>query len=180
MTSLPKDPTTPLGEDDRDEAVRRLREAYAEGHLAHEEMDDRLGQVLTAKTHGELAPLLASLPPEKEGATSTIGALSGRIRRRGEWRVPRTLKVQSAMGRVHLDLSRAIIEHPVVDIELHLGTGRSKITVPHDAIVDFEGVQAVWKETLDKSGRPSRPGGPKIRISGAMGMGRLTIRRARR
>ncbi|MEU8781339.1 hypothetical protein [Streptomyces sp. NPDC048637] len=35
---------------------------------------------------------------------------------------------------MHLDLSRAVIEHPVVDIELHLGTGKARITVPSDAI----------------------------------------------
>src|SRR5437016_3074491 len=123
-----------VSEDDREAAVQRLQAAYAEERISHEEMDELLDQVLNAKTHDELVSAVASLPGEKAAATSTIGAVSGRIRRRGAWRVPRTLKVESAFGRVHLDLSRAIIEHPVIDIELDLGTGRAEITVPRDAI----------------------------------------------
>lgn len=90
------------------------------------------------------------------------------------------LKVESAYGRVQLDLSRAVIEHPVVDIEVQVGTGRAKITVPRDAIVDVDDLRTVWKDTRYKTQRPSRPGGPRIRISGTMGFGRLKIRHARR
>jgi hypothetical protein len=143
-------------------------------------MDERLHQVLTATTRDEMVAALTSLPEEQAGTTSTIAVVSGRIRRRGAWRVPRTLKVESAMGRVYLDLSQAIIEHPVIDIELHLGTGRARITVPRDAIVDLDGVQAGWKDSVYKSRQPTGPGGPRIRISGAMGFGRLKVRHARR
>jgi hypothetical protein len=177
---VPEDPRRLISQGERDTAVRRLQEAYAEGHISHEEMDERLHQVLTAKVHGELVSALATLPEEDAGATSTIAAASGRIRRRGAWRVPRVLKVESAFGRVHLDLSRAVIEHPVVDIELGLGTGRAKITVPRDAIVDVEDLRTVWKDALYKTRRRSRPGGPRIRIHGTMGFGRLKIRHARR
>ncbi|MGW0576841.1 DUF1707 SHOCT-like domain-containing protein [Streptomyces sp. NPDC002920] len=180
MTSLPEHPSPPVSEDDRDTAVRRLQEAYAEGHISHEEMDAGLQQVLTARTHGELVSAVASLPPEKAATTSTIGAAAGRIKRSGVWRVPRNLKVESAYGNVRLDLSRAVLEHPVVDIELQLGTGWAKITVPRDAIVDIEGLHTGWKDTRYKPRPGSRPGGPTIRISGTMGFGRLKIRHARR
>ncbi|MDQ1034102.1 hypothetical protein QFZ75_000518 [Streptomyces sp. V3I8] len=179
MTSLSKDAQPLFGEDERDVAVRRLQDAYAQGHVPHEEMDVLLHRVLTARTHGELASALAAFPAEDPGTTSTIGAVAGRIKRRGAWRVPRFLKVESAMGRVHLNLSRAAFEHPVVDIELQLGTGRAKITVPRDAVVDVEGVRTTWKDLRYRPPRHSRPGGgPRIRISGVMGMGRLRIRHA--
>jgi DUF1707 SHOCT-like domain len=155
-----------ISEDDRDTAVQRLQEAYTQGHISHEELDEGLHQVLTAKTHSELVQALASLPGENAGTTSTIAAVSGRIRRRGAWRVPRILKVESAFGRVRLDLSRAVIEYPVVDIEVQLGTGRAKITVPRDAIVDVEGLRTGWKDP------PTRPGGapaPAARGSGSPG-----------
>ncbi|TDD61652.1 DUF1707 and DUF2154 domain-containing protein [Actinomadura darangshiensis] len=180
MTSLPKDPSRLIGDADRDTAVQRLQDAYAEGHVSHAEMDERLDQVLAAKKHGDLVAALASLPEEDAPATSTIAAAGGRIRRRGAWRVPRFLKVESAFGRVHLDLSRAVIEHRAVDIELQLGTGRAKITVPRDAVVDVDDLTAGWKDSHYKAPRRPRPGGPKIRISGAMGFGRLKIRHARR
>ncbi|MFD3492616.1 DUF1707 domain-containing protein [Streptomyces sp. NPDC058690] len=180
MTSLPEDPLSQISEDDRDMAVQRLQDAYTEGHISHEEMDVRLDQALTANTHSELVSALASLPAENAGATSTIAAAGGRIRRRGTWRVPRSVKAESAFGRVHLDLSRAVFEHSVVDIELQLGTGRAKSTVPRDAIVDVEDLRTGWKDSRYKTRRRSRPGGPRIRISGTMGFGRLKIRHARR
>ncbi|MFD9214392.1 DUF1707 domain-containing protein [Streptomyces sp. NPDC087659] len=178
MTSLPEDPTRLIREDDRDTAVQRLQDAYAQGHLSHEELDERLHRLLTARTHGELVSALAPLPEEGAATPSAIAVAGGRIRRRGAWRVPRFLKVESAYGRVHLDLSRAVIEHPVIDIELHLGTGKAKITVPRDAIVDAEDVRTGWKDTLYRARRRTRPGGPRIRISGTMGFGRLKIRHA--
>ncbi|MER5564092.1 DUF1707 domain-containing protein [Streptomyces sp. NPDC058961] len=178
MTPLPEDLPSLIGEEDRSAAVQRLQDAYSRGSISHEELDERLHLVLTAKAHSELASALSSLPAEPPGTTSTIAAASGRIQRRGAWRVPRLLKVESALARVRLDLSRAIIEHPVVDIELQLGTGRAKITVPRDAIVDVEDLNTGWKDTLYKTPRRARPVGPKIRITGTMGMGRLKIRHA--
>ncbi|MET9591014.1 DUF1707 domain-containing protein [Streptomyces sp. NPDC006516] len=180
MTSLPEDPPSPIGEDDRDSAVRRLQDAYTEGHLSHGELDERLQQALTARTYDQLAAPLASLPAGKADTTSTIAAAGGRITRRGAWRVPRRLKVESAFGKVRLDLSRAVVEHPVIDIELQLGTGRARITVPRDAIVDMEDLNTGWKDVRHRARQPSGPGGPTIRISGTMGFGRLTVRHARR
>ncbi|UFQ18670.1 MULTISPECIES: DUF1707 SHOCT-like domain-containing protein [Streptomyces] len=179
MTALPEDPSSPIGEDDRDAAVQRLKDAYAEGHLSLAEMDAGLHGALTARNHGELAAAVSVLPAEVPGTTSTIAAAGGRILRRGAWRVPRFLKVESAFGRVRLDLSRAVIEHRVVDIELQLGTGRARITVPRDATVELEGLNTGWKDALYKPRRRSGGGaGPRIRVSGTMGFGRLRIRHA--
>lgn len=180
MQPFPEDPSRPVSEDDRDRAVRRIQDAYAEGHIPHEEMDGHVHQVLTVRTHGDLAAAMASLPAEKPATTSTIGAAGGRIRRRGAWRVPRVLKVESTFGKVRLDLSRAVFEHSVVDIELQLGSGGAKITVPRGAIVDIEGLRTVWKDPRFEPSRHSVPGAPTIRISGTMEYGRLRIRHARR
>ncbi|MCA1218263.1 DUF1707 SHOCT-like domain-containing protein [Streptomyces sp. 8L] len=179
MTPLPDNPPSLIGEDDRDTAVRRLQEAYAEGLISHADLDTRLHRVLTATAPGELASVLAPLPEEPPATTATIGAAAGRIERRGVWRVPRNLKVESAYGRVRLDLSRAVIEYPVIDIELQLGTGGAEITVPRDAIVDLDGLHTEWKASRYKARLPSGPGGPTVRITGAMGFGRLTVRHAR-
>lgn len=94
--------------------------------------------------------------------------------------MPRILRVESAFGRVRLDLSHAVIEHPVVDIELHLGTGGAEIIVPRDAIVEIQELRTVWKDPRYETRRHPRPGGLRIRISGTMEFGRLRIRHARR
>ncbi|MFB4424866.1 DUF1707 domain-containing protein [Streptomyces sp. QL37] len=178
MTAMPEDRLPLISDDERETAVRRLQEAYAEGHISHEDLDERLHQVLTVTSRRELVSALSALPAEKADTASTIAVAGGRIRRRGVWRVPRRLKVESAFGRVHLDLSRAVIEHAVVDIELQLGTGRARITLPRDAIVDIEGLDTGWKDSRYRTTRRSRPGGPEIRISGTMGFGRLKVRHA--
>ncbi|MEV6124175.1 MULTISPECIES: DUF1707 domain-containing protein [unclassified Streptomyces] len=179
MTTPQEDPSAVLGETARESAVERLREAYAEGGLSHGEMDERLGLVLTARTHGQLARALDALPPARPETASTIAAAAGRVRRRGAWVVPRHLKVESAFGTVRLDLSRAVIEHPVVDIELRLGTGGARIIVPRDAVVDVDGLVTGWKDLRYRAPRRTGPGGPRVRISGAVGFGRLKVRHAR-
>ncbi|WBB58704.1 DUF1707 domain-containing protein [Streptomyces sp. WMMC500] len=180
MTSPADDASTLVGDEERDSGARRLRDAYAEGRLTREDMDARLDGVLSATTRGELAAALASLPAEDPGTTTTIGAAAGRVRRSGPWRVPRTLRVESAYGRVQLDLSRAVIEHPVVDIVLNVGTGKAAITVPHDAAVDLDGLTTGYRDVVYKPPRRPATGGPTIRITGVMGFGRLTVRHARR
>ena len=180
VTSVPDDRSSLIRSDDRDTAVERVQEAYTSGLISHEDMDQRLHQVLTATTQHDIDAALSGLPAPDAGTTSTIAAASGRIRRRGEWLVPRTLKVHSAFGRLQLDLSRAIIRHRVVDIELQLGTGGAKITVPRDAIVDLEGLRTGWKDSQYQPPRRGGVTGPTIRISGSMGFGKLRIRHSRR
>lgn len=157
--------------------MKRLQNAYSEGHISHEEMDERLDRAFAARTQGDLAQALDSLPQEKV-STSSIGAITGRIKRRGAWRVPRHLKVESAFGRVTLDMSRAVFEHPEVDIELRLTTGRARIVVPRNSTVEIDGLETAWKATAYKPRRSTRPDGPTIRISGSMGFGRLKVRHA--
>lgn len=47
---------------DRDKVASVLREHYAQGRLTTEEFDERLEQLYTSKTYGELAVLTSDLP----------------------------------------------------------------------------------------------------------------------
>ncbi|GAA4222432.1 hypothetical protein FHR32_003913 [Streptosporangium album] len=47
---------------DRDKVASVLREHYAQGRLTGEEFDQRLEQLYTSKTYGELATLTSDLP----------------------------------------------------------------------------------------------------------------------
>lgn len=143
-------------------------------------MERHIHQLFTLTTHGELVAATSSLPAEKPDTTATIGAASGRIRRGGAWRVPRFLKVESPYGKVRLDLSRAVIEHPEIDIELALDFGGAKIRVPRGAAVDIDELRCVWKDPRFVPRGDSAPGAPRIRISGTMGYGRLKVRYGRR
>ncbi|MEU4408004.1 DUF1707 domain-containing protein [Streptosporangium sp. NPDC023963] len=69
-----------MGEDDRDAAVRRLREAYAEGRISHGESDERLRRALTFETYGELGPALVSLLEERTASSGRLWSRSRRTR----------------------------------------------------------------------------------------------------
>lgn len=50
---------------ERDHAVSQLSEAYRAGRITSEELGERTGQALRARTGGELAGLLADLPHDR-------------------------------------------------------------------------------------------------------------------
>lgn len=59
----------PISEDDRDTALRRLQEVHAEGHISHQDLSERLHQVLTAETR----PVrLAARAAELRGCNSPV------------------------------------------------------------------------------------------------------------
>jgi hypothetical protein len=49
---------------DREHIAERLRKAAAEGRILTEELEHRLGAAFSARTYGELEPLVADLPRE--------------------------------------------------------------------------------------------------------------------
>jgi hypothetical protein len=51
-----------ISDADRERVTSRLRENYAEGRLTQDELDERISATLTAKTFGELRPIMADLP----------------------------------------------------------------------------------------------------------------------
>jgi uncharacterized protein DUF1707 len=53
-----------VGDAERNRAADLLKEAHAAGYLTLEEVDERLGAALAARTRGELDRLVADLPPE--------------------------------------------------------------------------------------------------------------------
>ncbi|MBM7785118.1 DUF1707 domain-containing protein [Tenggerimyces flavus] len=176
---MPEDRPQRITQHERDQTVRRLQEAYASGELSHDELDDRLQQALTATTSSELAPILASLPEIAPDRTVRISAKAGRIQRRGTWQVPKTFEIESEFGKVDLDLSRAIIEHPAIQLELKLRFGKARITVPRNAVVELDDLRCEWKQPVDRPPVDRPTNGVRIRISGEMEFGRLVVRYAR-
>jgi hypothetical protein len=66
-----------VGDADRNQTAELLKEAHAAGYLTLEEVDERLGNALAARTRGELDRLVADLPPEwrasQERAQQPVG-----------------------------------------------------------------------------------------------------------
>jgi hypothetical protein len=169
----------PLGRfgSDRDAAIGRIQDAFARGDISYQDLDQRISSVLSARTPDEVQIAVGSLPMPPEGRVVTIATKSGRIRRDGEWRVPRVLHIESEYSKVILDFSRATFETPIVDVELYLRFGGARIVVPDNLAVDLDGLRAEWKQpryALPIRGPAARP---LIRIAGSMEYGRLRVRR---
>jgi uncharacterized Tic20 family protein len=56
---------------DRDQAVALLQTAFAEGRLTHAELDQRIGEALTAKSGDDITRALRGLPVPRPDGTTT-------------------------------------------------------------------------------------------------------------
>jgi hypothetical protein len=64
--------TLRAADSDREHVAERLRQATAEGRLAAEELEERLGLALCARTYGELDAVVADLPAERGRRRDTV------------------------------------------------------------------------------------------------------------
>lgn len=94
----PREPgNAPLRASDRDRDVIRslLAAAYADGRLDSDEFDERSERVATARTLGDLPPLITDLVPDRalepRSPYSLVGASPRELRRRAElhWQAER-------------------------------------------------------------------------------------------
>ncbi|GAA1018168.1 hypothetical protein Aple_033740 [Acrocarpospora pleiomorpha] len=177
---MPIEPRVRISDDDRDRTVQRLQRAFAAGLITREEMDDRLELAFTARSHGDLAPAVADLPDEPVDEVVELNSTSGRVKRAGDWLVPRRLRIISGYGGANLDLSQTVIDHPEIEIDLQLAYGSATIILPSGATANADAVVTNWGNTTCKvPGRPT-PGKLHVRVTGQLGYGHVKIRYARK
>ncbi|MGW0805626.1 DUF1707 SHOCT-like domain-containing protein [Nonomuraea sp. NPDC002799] len=172
-----------VSDEDRERTTQQLQRAFTEGRLTQPELEDRVEAALTAKTYGDLLGLINDLPADQPIADEVVELESknGAIKRTGDWAVPRRLRVGSKYGSVELDLSEALLAHPVVDIELDLTYGSAKIIMPDGGAVNVDAFRSEWGH-VSTAGVPSRSrtGATLVVISGRAKYGGLTVRYPRK
>jgi hypothetical protein len=177
---------------DRDAVIERLRVAAGDGRLTVEELDERLEVAFNARTYGELAALTSDLPAASGPGASVaqtvtpkhvvrISMTSGHTEKVGSWVVPRRMEVKVTSGHVRLDLTEAVITHPVLDIEAEVRSGHLLIVTKPGIAVDTDDVQvrsghvavkAPWGQAV--------PVTLQVNISGRVGSGHINSRPRRR
>ncbi|MEV0199797.1 DUF1707 domain-containing protein [Nonomuraea sp. NPDC050691] len=172
---IPQPVPAHVSDDDRERAVGRIQQAFADGRLSAGEMEQRLERALTASSHDDLLPTVSDLPEDMVHLTSRHGP----VRRVGDWHVPRLLRVDSEYGKVRLDLSQALIRYPETDIELRLVYGSAAIVLPPGASANTDGVHSEWGSVTCEAANHARPGRLHVRVTGELTYGSLTIRTAR-
>jgi len=87
----------------------------------------------------KVATSTALVPASAVPESSTLLAIFGGPRRKGDWAVPRKLKVVSVFGGAEVDLREARLSHGVTEINCKCLFGGVNIIVPPELRVDVEG-----------------------------------------
>jgi hypothetical protein len=179
---------------DRDKIVEALRVAAGDGRLTPAELDERLGQALTASTYAELGRLVRDLPsgpppqivlPAPAAGLATDGVLSishnhANARQDGPWLVPRRIEVHVESGHVRLDFTHAVITRPALEIFVNISSGTLTLLTRPGITVDASDVAVSGGTVRLRAGRGQNgPAVLAIRISGEMRKGHLRSRERR-
>jgi hypothetical protein len=176
---------------DRDHVATLLSTAYAEGRLSADEHDERLEELLRAKTFDDLIPLTADLvvvAPTAPSPRSTVAidtanptdepdrhiAVFGGVTRKGEWRVRRRTQSLALFGGVELDLREAVFEDAVVEISGFWCFGGLDITVPAGINVRDQTGGIFGGTDVRDLGEPV-PGAPTLVIKGLAMFGGVSV-----
>ena len=181
---------------DREQVATLLSTAYAEGRLTREEHDERIDQLMAAKTFDDLIPVtrdlvvvgtpsaVATPQPTSRFTIDTTGqnpdsdkmiAIFGGVTRSGRWRVRKNIQALALFGGMDLDLRNAIFEAPVVEISGFWCFGGLDIKVPEGIDVRDQTAGVFGGTDIRDIGDPA-PGAPTLVIKGMTLFGGVTVR----
>jgi Domain of unknown function (DUF1707)/Cell wall-active antibiotics response 4TMS YvqF len=164
---------------ERDVTLRTLGDHAAVGRLTLDELEERSGRALVAKTRGELAALTTDLPAggvqpggspalardarPKRPVRWMVSIMSG-SHRRGRFRAVGSINAVAIMGGDEIDLRDAEIEGGELTLNLFALMGGANIYVPDSVDLDVGGFSLMGgHEEVGRELSP-RPGAPLIRI----------------
>ena len=164
---------------ERDVTLRALGDHAAVGRLTLDELEERSGRALAAKTRGELAALTSDLPAGGAQASGSpaltrdarakrpvrwmVSIMSG-SHRRGRFRAVGSINAVAIMGGDEIDLRDAEIEGGELTLNLFALMGGANIYVPDSVDLDVGGFSLMGgHEEVGRELSP-RPGAPLIRI----------------
>ena len=180
---------------DRDQVATVLSTAYAEGRLSREEHDERIDQLMAAKTFDDLLPItrdlvvvgtsnpVATPQPTSHFTIDTTGqsvdsdkmiAIFGGATRTGKWRVRKNIQALALFGGIDLDLRDAIFEAPVVEISGFWCFGGLDIKVPEGIEVRDQTAGIFGGTDVSNIGDPA-PGAPTLVIKGVSLFGGVSV-----
>lgn len=173
---------------DRDRIADILREALAEGRLDTEEHSERIDAVYTAKTLGELEPLVRDLPAGREqreaagpaasaeyrpqapaygdGGKDNVAAIFSGATRKGRFRVPAKINAFACFGGIEIDLTEAVFEQQHLQINATAIFGGIDIRVPENVTLRQKGA-GIFGGFDVRTAESDEPHAPVVLIEGA-------------
>jgi Domain of unknown function (DUF1707)/Cell wall-active antibiotics response 4TMS YvqF len=171
---------------ERDATIRALGGHAAVGRLTLDELEERAGQALVAKTRGELAALTSDLPADAQPLAPQarvrkpvrwmVAIMSG-SHRRGRFRAIGSINAVAIMGGDEIDLREAEIEGGELTVNVFALMGGANIYVPDTIELEVGGFSLMGGHDETGSQRSPRPGAPLVRVRAYNLMGGVTIYR---
>ncbi|WP_406184591.1 DUF1707 domain-containing protein [Streptomyces sp. NBC_01006] len=185
---------------DRDRIAHILADALAEGRLTADEHSERLDSLYAVKTVGELEVLVRDLPapggpaaaapaygqhpapgPAAAGqaaVSETVVAVCSSSTRKGRWRPGAHTRVVCVLGDVTIDLTEAVFEQQVTEIDVTSVLGNVEITVPENVTLRGYGSGVLGNFEVHGEGRADTtdPSAPVVIIRGFALLGNIEAR----
>jgi class 3 adenylate cyclase len=173
---------TRVGDAERQRVIDALSRATGDGRLTLDEFAERAGEVFAARTRDELDRAVRDLPVEAPSTTPAptpapaadraegrpgrrrFVAIMGGSRSRGRWRAAESITAFAFWGGVTIDLRKALIESPTLDITAWAIMGGVDVIVPEGIPVELDGfVLMGGASDHTRSGRQI-DGAPLVRV----------------
>ncbi|MFF4006264.1 DUF1707 domain-containing protein [Streptomyces sp. NPDC001717] len=179
---------------DRDRIAQRLADALAEGRLNAEEHSERLDSLYELKTVGELEVLVRDLPAPgvgqdrpayaagaatavPAGQMENVVAVCSSASRKGRWRPGAHTRAVSLMGDIEIDLTEAVFEQQVTEINVTCVLGNVEIRVPENVTLRGYGSGVLGNfEVRGESRGEIDPQAPVVIVRGFALLGNIEAR----
>ncbi|MFF8266336.1 DUF1707 domain-containing protein [Streptomyces sp. NPDC016562] len=181
---------------DRDRIAQILSDALAEGRLTAEEHSDRLDSLYAFKTVGELEVLVRDLPAPggvhaaaahpahaaapadgSGGYAETIVAVCSSSARKGRWRPGAHTRAISVMGDITIDLTEAVFQQQVTEINVTSVLGNVEVLVPENVTLRGYGSGVLGNFEVRGEGRgETDPQAPVVIVRGFALLGNIEAR----
>lgn len=170
-------PEMRVSDAERNRVVEQLNQAVGEGRLTLAEFEDRIGEVLAARTHADLVPFTADLPEIVAPQVLELRSRASSLQRAGRWVVPRQVVVEARASSIRLDLTEAVIASPTVEVSLDVRSSAVTLVLPYGASASLHEV-----EMSSSSAKAKVPdsGGLHIVVRGQLQTSSLKVRYQRR
>jgi Cell wall-active antibiotics response LiaF, C-terminal len=176
---LPAETEPPVSENLRQRGIDYLQELLASGKVDLDRFQTALDALLGAHTQAGFASVVRSLPAPVEFTPPArrrqepleIATSMGEVRLEGRWQVSRLTKIDTGMGGVTIDLTRAEFDNRDVEIVVHTHMGTITVIVPRGLEVRPVGRSGPVNTALE----PPIPGFPIVRLSATCDMGTIRV-----
>jgi hypothetical protein len=162
---------------DRERAVAILQAATADGRVSSAELEERLEQVYSAKSRGELAAVVKDLQPAAPAvppATARdLGVLAG-FTRDGRWVVGAEYRGTAVISSGVIDLREAEFTGPGTTIRVNSWVGTVYVVVPENAGVHIAGSGILGNFKQDRPGTDFAPS-HQITVTGVAVLGNVLV-----